>query len=1023
MAATSAAPAADRQQHSTQGAGQESVPTTTMVDVPLLPGSTSTLRPLVGRRDELTTLTGLLGIRPVDGLDPARAVLLAGDAGVGKTRLLTELRDLAFTEGWQVVAGHSLDFGDSALPYLPFSEVIGRLATDSPALVDTIAEQHPALGRLRPGRRLLSGSEHTTDSAVDSAVDRGALYDAVHALLDAAGAERPLLLVIEDTHWADRSTRDLLSFLFSRPFESEVAIVASYRSDDLHRRHPLRKVAAEWARIPGVARVQLNPLPSDDVRTLVHQLHPTPLTEAEIAGIVERADGNAFFVEELVGATRLAQSLPDDLAELLLVRLDQLGDEAQAVVRTAAVAGRRVSHDLLAASSNVTLEALDVGLRDAIGHNVLVPARGESYAFRHALLAEAVYDDLLPGERARLHAAYASALAGNHGRGTAAELARHARAAHDLATAFDASIRAGDEAKSVGGPDEAAGHYEAALELLADPAFPQEVAVDLASLGTRAVDALLVSGNAPRSLSLAQSLLQRLPADAPAAWRGQLLVAMVPAILYTESRLDPRDFTSEALRMIPDEPSSLRARALHMHALALDAMRDFATAREVAVEALSMAESLDQPRLGSDVLTTLAGIQRRAGGESDEDIEAAIRNVATVAEQAGATATEVRAIWLLGRWYFDHADFVAAREAFERAVRRADTLGQPWSPYALDARLACQQVAFLLGDWDTVTELADLTGQVPPPIPEALFSAGRLTVQAARGETDARLEAARLRPFWDKEGLVPVTAGPPTIELHALAGDRDAALAEHDDVVSTLARIWREFFHARVRISAVTVGALAHGIADESAETRARVAAQADEVVRGGENTVRHLREVGDEWGPEGAAWARRLRAEKLRFHWLAGIDAPSEEELVEACRADLAGFEAMGHVYEIARSQTRLAVVLHAAGDQAEARVLGDRARATAQRLGARPLLDDLRAAGRAPQRSRASTRDEQLTPRELEILALVATGRSNGEIGKQLFISTKTVSVHVSNILAKLGAAGRTEAAAIARRTGLLE
>ncbi|HMD12557.1 MAG TPA: AAA family ATPase, partial [Marmoricola sp.] len=714
-------------------------------------------RTLVGRDAELTEIASSLGVRPAsgaataDGTAPghpngaAGNVLLSGDAGVGKTRLLTELRDLAFTEGWQVVAGHSLDFGDSALPYLPFSEVIGRLAADSPALVDTIAEQHPALGRLRPGRRLLSGSEPSTDSAVDSAVDRGALYDAVHALLDAAGAERPLLLVIEDTHWADRSTRDLLSFLFSRPFESEVAIVASYRSDDLHRRHPLRKVAAEWARIPGVARVQLNPLPSDDVRTLVHQLHPTPLTEAEIAGIVERADGNAFFVEELVGATRLAQSLPDDLAELLLVRLDQLGDEAQAVVRTAAVAGRRVSHDLLAASSNVTLEALDVGLRDAIGHNVLVPARGESYAFRHALLAEAVYDDLLPGERARLHAAYASALAGNHGRGTAAELARHARAAHDLATAFDASIRAGDEAMSVGGPDEASGHYEAALELLADPAFPKEVAVDLASLGTRAVDALLVSGNAPRSLSLAQSLLKRLPADAPPAWRGKLLVAMVPAILYTESRLDPRDSTSEALRLIPDEPSSLRARALHMHARALDAMRDFATAREVAVEALSMAESLDQPRLGSDVLTTLAGIQRRAGGESDEDIEAAIRNVATVAEQAGATATEVRAIWLLGRWYFDHADFVAAREAFQRAVRRADTLGQPWSPYALDARLACQQVAFLLGDWDTVTELADLTGQVPPPIPEALFSAGRLTVQAARGETDARLEAARLR--------------------------------------------------------------------------------------------------------------------------------------------------------------------------------------------------------------------------------------------------------------------------------------
>ena len=242
-------------------------------------------------------------------------------------------------------------------------------------------------------------------------------------------------------------------------------------------------------------------------------------------------------------------------------------------------------------------------------------------------------------------------------------------------------------------------------------------------------------------------------------------------------------------------------------------------------------------------------------------------------------------------------------------------------------------------------------------------------------------------------------------------------------MVGTLARIWREYFHARVRISAVTVSALAHGIADESAETRAHVAAQVDKVVQGGENTVRHLREVGDEWGPEGAAWVLRLRAEKLRFRWLAGIDAPLRGGAGRGLPADLAGFEAMGHVYEVARSQTRLAVVLHAAGDLTEARLLGDRARATAQRLGARPLLDDLRAAGRAPQRSRASTRDEPLTPRELEILALVSAGRSNGEIGKQLFISTKTVSVHVSNILAKLGAAGRTEAAAIARRTGLLE
>ena len=156
---------------------------------------------LVGRDAELAELSSLLGVRPPD-LDASpipRAVLLAGDAGVGKTRLLTELRDLAVTDGWQVVAGHCLDFGDSALPYLPFSEVMGRLATDLPDVVETVSGVHPALGRLQPGRRMLSGAREDAGS-----VDRGDLFEAMHSLLSAAAAKAPLLLVIEDAHWADQ---------------------------------------------------------------------------------------------------------------------------------------------------------------------------------------------------------------------------------------------------------------------------------------------------------------------------------------------------------------------------------------------------------------------------------------------------------------------------------------------------------------------------------------------------------------------------------------------------------------------------------------------------------------------------------------------------------------------------------------------------------------------------------------------------------------------------------------------------
>ncbi|HRD64213.1 MAG TPA: response regulator transcription factor, partial [Nocardioides sp.] len=178
-------------------------------------------------------------------------------------------------------------------------------------------------------------------------------------------------------------------------------------------------------------------------------------------------------------------------------------------------------------------------------------------------------------------------------------------------------------------------------------------------------------------------------------------------------------------------------------------------------------------------------------------------------------------------------------------------------------------------------------------------------------------------------------------------------------------------------------------------------------------------------WGPEGRAWVKRLDAETLRVRWLAGIDAPSQETLVEVWREAEQLFADFGHVHELATVRAILSGILRSTGDAAGARELGDQAREVAHRLGADPLLDRLRVQGTAPGRGEGAGPGSQatLTAREAEILALVAEGRSNGEIGKLLFISAKTVSVHVSNILGKLGASGRTEAAAIARRRGLLD
>lgn len=966
---------------------------------------------IVGRDRELAALRSIIARRPPG---PA-AVVLSGDAGVGKTRLVRELAQGLVDDGWAVLLGHCLDFGDTAMPYLPFTEILRRLVQADEDLAAALPEEHPALAALLRSDRGAGGPA--------DGLQRAEIFASVHALFEDLAARGPVAVVCEDAHWADPSSRDLISFLLTRGFEGPVALLVTYRSDDLHRRHPLRRAVAEWSRTAGVERMQLAPLEQADVRRLVAAIagDRNGTGSDDVERIVQRSEGNPFYVEELVGALLSGGgSLPEDLADLLLVRLDRLDDAARALVREASVAGQRVPHDLLATVSSLAGEDLEQAVRRALDEHVLVRVGEHDYAFRHALLGEAVYDDLLPGERLRLHTAYASALRDRVGGPSPAALARHAYASHDLATALQASIDAARQALEVGGPDEAARHFQTALE--AYPHVPRESVPagvpDLARVVGEASAAIAMAGHADRALALVAAHLEELPADTSPESRARLLLALVEAALITETKVDILARTAEALALVPDDPR-LRAQLLAAQAWGHIVEDDVPAARAAVEEAIALATAHDMPRLAGDARTTLSRLlQHEAYGAT---ARAELVEAAEDARRRHDVQGEVVALYRLGHVHYEYADFLAARAAWAEALRLGQAAGRPWSPFVVDARVRIATLDYVRGDWDSACVVADTSGEDPPSTSRAVLAAADLQVRAGRGDVTALTRFRAVRERWTRDGVIAVLSAGPAIELHALRDGSEAAVVEYDRAVEVLSALWGHHFGARVRLAALTLGCLASGADSVPSAERPAARRTGDRLLADALAVRDDLAARGRPVGVEMASWLRRAEAEHQHLCWVLG-EAVEGATLVETWAGALAAAEEFGEVYEVARTRARLAQALRAAGRSRDATEVLAAARDVAHALGAVPLLAVLdriepvrTTLGRTPGVS--------LTPREREILALVALGRSNGEIGRQLFISTKTVSVHVSNLLTKLGASTRTEAAAIARREGLLD
>jgi DNA-binding CsgD family transcriptional regulator/tetratricopeptide (TPR) repeat protein len=970
----------------------------------------------IGRAEELWRLAATL-----DRAEQGRPqlVLLAGEAGMGKTRLLLEFADRARQRGVRVLAGGCVELGDIGLAYLPVVDALRGLA-DDPAEAELLAEVAtiaPALGRLLPGV-----ARPGPTGALGDGLEQLQVFDAVRALLMRRSERSPLVVVLEDLHWADPSTRDLVAFLARTLRSGRVTLVTSYRSDELHRRHPLRRLLAELVRLPGVERLELAPFSRAELAEHLEAIGGAALPGDRVAGIHARSEGNPFYAEQLLaaGAGRAEVALPPTLLDVVLARLQALPEPAQQVLGVVAVAGRRVSHRLLTQVAERPEVDLEQGLRAAVGAGVLVADQTTgTYAFRHALLQEAVDGDLLPGEQVRLHATYARVLASAEG--AAAELAHHCLQSHDLVGALAASVRAADEAAAVLAPVETLRHLTRALKLWERVPDPTGVTgTHQVELTLHAAAAAYAAGDPQRAVALAQNAAEMAEQRDDPLWAARAYERLGLYLRHAGRGMDALRARGRAVELVPAEPPSrLRARvtAAMAEALANNARRD--EARRWCDDALAAARAASSAEDEADVLITLGAI---AWGDPKE-VRSLFAAGRARAVDAGKPEVEARALLALASLEFALGNLATARAVFDEGAEWAQRTGLDWSWFGIAMRRGQLLIRYEAGDWDDSERLAAAIPDLAPTLAVATLGAAALPAEVGRGRATVPKRLRNLAALAGLNATVDVDVAGLEADHATWQGDLDqAGSAVHRGLATIDAsqfRILQDVDDARICAIGLAVQAeraeLARAAGDAVALTEATATGRA--LLERARAAVERAPWIGYTRDIFLAAWLAKAEAEWTRLQGRS--DPKAWQDAVEAF--------SYGHVYEVARSRWWLAEALLGAGDREQATAVARAAYETALRLGAEPLraaLEALARRGRLDLGAGVPTEPALagLTPREFEVLRLLVEGRSNRQIAETLFISGKTASVHVTNIFTKLGVHSRSEAAATARRLGLV-
>jgi DNA-binding CsgD family transcriptional regulator len=989
-----------------------------------------------------------------------RFVVVGGEAGVGKTRLIDELARAVRESDGRVLIGGSADFGTGGLPLGPIIEALRPLTAMVPRgqLSHLLGAAMPELARLLPE---LADDEARLAPGPSDEFARARIFELLLSFLDRLSQDRPTLLVLEDLHWADASTRDFLAFLARNLREERLLVVGTYRSDELDRRHPLRGYLAELERSGRIEPLALAPFELLELRLQMEAIlgrEPGPeLTER----VFRRSEGNPFFTEELLAAagSHGREALPATLQAILAARLDALSEPAQQIARIAAVAGRPIDEGLLAAVAATAEEQLVDALREAVSQQLLVPqpaAAGQKYVVRHALLQEAIYADLLPGERTRLHRSVAGALASRRASATpgerevAPQLAHHWYQAHEFPRALEASVEAGLAAYRSFGFREALAHLERALELWPAVEDPTVIAgMDRVSLLWHAAHAARGARHSARAGALLRAAIAEADAAREPLRVGGLHGDLMLCLLETGDSVGAEAAITAGLRLTSVQPrTSERASVLMLAGVRLalsarhrEALPLLLEAREVAIAADATDQEVPSPSGLSMTLGTLVPTALCTAylGDVDEAVRLLLdeRQLARQRHRVSALADtyHVQAIVLEAAGRFDEAVAVVEEALDEmRSLMLERTLGAGFQTAAAESlrHLGRWAEAERIGR-EVTRDVAGVGGGWSAAVPHA--ARGLLLVGMGRlEEAETEWSAA--------QDAFPLSAGGQAIGFSGLyfGGRAEAALSRSmpelalDYVAEGLRNIegsgdirWIGHLSALGLRADADLAEVARLQRDQAREQTALAA---------GEDLVARFRASARTRLEDGTIFRREARGylalTEAEFARLAGRSDPT------LWAASARTWEGLQEPYPVAYALFRQAdASLRTSQSRAEPARLLDKARGIARTLGAEPLRKEIEALAKrarlnltSDEKTVTSGADEtpnalldayRLTAREREVLAMLGSGRSDREIADALYISGKTASVHVSNIKGKLGVNHRAEAATVAIRLGL--